>query len=127
MSEENPGASSTAGETQPLNTLSPQELRKVLDTGSALPADEKETVTVSPDSIGRAVEVAHRFTGLRSASPITTTEFVSTAAGFRYDVLPTPWYVVVRDVAALYGTFVGLPAAAAIWAIWKVWQITNGG
>lgn len=56
-----------------------------------------------------------------------TGAFVSRAASIRHEVKPYRWWRTGLSLAALYGFFIGLPAAGLVWALVKIIREVHGG
>jgi hypothetical protein len=52
----------------------------------------------------------------------------SVQRSFRFSPRPYRWREIILGVGLLYGGFIGVPAAAGIWAALKIWhQVRHGG
>ena len=123
MQPEDSSLSTTAGAA-----VSPAELARLQRFEEARTIKRSEVLKEMQDSLGDGAgdgDSTPIGTELKPYIPAwpdanTTGAFISRAASFRYEVLPTPWYIVARDVIGLYGVFIGIPVAAGVWAAMKV-------
>lgn len=49
-----------------------------------------------------------------------------TQRSFRFSPRPYRWREIILGVGLLYGGFVGVPAAAGVWAAYKIWHGMHG-
>lgn len=50
----------------------------------------------------------------------------ATLASFRFSPRPYRAREVLLTAVVLYGTFVGLPVLAGLWAAWRIWRQVHG-
>lgn len=81
------------------------------------------TPATTPDAEGGSEDSQKFFaTHARFAARHPTGAFDNPLTSFRYSPRPYRWREILLTVGVLFGLFIGVPLAGAVWAGWKIWK-----
>jgi hypothetical protein len=96
------------------------------NTSSATPpAGGPDAGTTGPD--GSSEDSLKWFARHEQLSEKQRTSWDTVEKSFRFAPRPYRWREIVLGVGVLYGGFIGVPAAAGIWAAVKIWHQVHHG